>query len=126
MTTTPLAAAAVAYAAATEQRALASKVLTAELVAARDAGATWPELAERSGLGVEVVRKRVDAGTGHVAEPRPELVGYVGQAEAARILGVSSAWVSAMSRDGRLPHKMVGRYRRYDKAVLERLAANKG
>jgi excisionase family DNA binding protein len=38
--------------------------------------------------------------------------------EVADLLSVSERWVRDATRDGRLPHVVLGRYRRYDPADL--------
>jgi excisionase family DNA binding protein len=39
-------------------------------------------------------------------------------AEAAELLAVPKSWVGEAARAGRLPHVMLGRYRRFDRADL--------
>jgi excisionase family DNA binding protein len=39
-------------------------------------------------------------------------------AEAADLLAVPKSWVGEAARAGRLPHVMLGRYRRFDRADL--------
>jgi excisionase family DNA binding protein len=39
-------------------------------------------------------------------------------AEAAELLAVPKSWVGEAARAGRLPHMMLGRYRRFDRADL--------
>jgi excisionase family DNA binding protein len=39
-------------------------------------------------------------------------------AEAAELLAVPKSWVGEAARAGRLPHLMLGRYRRFDRADL--------
>lgn len=38
--------------------------------------------------------------------------------EAAKLLNVPRSWVGEAARSGRLPHVMLGRYRRFDRADL--------
>ena len=47
-------------------------------------------------------------------------------AEAAELLNVPRSWIGEAARAGRLPHVMLGRYRRFDRAdLLAWLEANK-
>jgi excisionase family DNA binding protein len=47
-------------------------------------------------------------------------------AETAELLNVPRSWVGEAARAGRLPHVMLGRYRRFDRAdLLAWLEANK-
>ena len=39
--------------------------------------------------------------------------------EVAALLAVPESWVREATRDGRLPHLKLGRYRRYQRAVIE-------
>ena len=41
-------------------------------------------------------------------------------AEVADLLAVKESWVREATRDGRLPHLRLGRYRRYRREELER------
>jgi excisionase family DNA binding protein len=41
-------------------------------------------------------------------------------AEVAALLSVRESWVREATRDGRLPHLRLGRYRRYRQADIER------
>ena len=40
-------------------------------------------------------------------------------AEVAELLAVPVSWVREATRDGRLPHLRLGRYRRYERAAIE-------
>ena len=40
-------------------------------------------------------------------------------AEVAELLAVPVSWVREATRDGRLPHLALGRYRRYSRAAIE-------
>jgi excisionase family DNA binding protein len=39
--------------------------------------------------------------------------------EVAALLAVPESWVREATRDGRLPHLKLGRYRRYQRAVID-------
>lgn len=39
--------------------------------------------------------------------------------DVAELLNVKESWVREATRDGRLPHITLGRYRRYDRATIE-------
>jgi excisionase family DNA binding protein len=39
--------------------------------------------------------------------------------EVAELLAVPESWVREATRDGRLPHLSLGRYRRYERAAIE-------
>ena len=39
--------------------------------------------------------------------------------EVAALLAVPESWVREATRDGRLPHLSLGRYKRYERAALE-------
>ena len=39
--------------------------------------------------------------------------------EVAELLAVPESWVREATRDGRLPHVALGRYRRYERAAIE-------
>ena len=39
--------------------------------------------------------------------------------EVARLLAVPESWVREATRDGRLPHLCLGRYRRYQQSAIE-------
>jgi excisionase family DNA binding protein len=41
-------------------------------------------------------------------------------AEVAELLAVKESWVREATRDGRLPHLRLGRYRRYQREDIER------
>jgi excisionase family DNA binding protein len=40
--------------------------------------------------------------------------------EVAELLAVPESWVREATREGRLPHLCLGRYRRYERAAIER------
>ena len=40
--------------------------------------------------------------------------------EVAELLAVPESWVREATREGRLPHVCLGRYRRYERAAIER------
>ena len=44
--------------------------------------------------------------------------------EVAELLGVPRSWVYSETRAGRIPHVVIGRYRRYRKAAVERWIAD--
>ena len=47
--------------------------------------------------------------------------------EVADLLAVPESWVREATREGRLPHLRLGRYRRYERAAIEAwLAAQRG
>ena len=39
--------------------------------------------------------------------------------EVAQLLNVKESWVREATREGRLPHLKLGRYRRYDRGVID-------
>ena len=39
--------------------------------------------------------------------------------DVARLLAVPESWVREATRDGRLPHLALGRYRRYQRSAIE-------
>lgn len=39
--------------------------------------------------------------------------------EVAELLAVPESWVREATRDGRLPHLSLGRYKRYERAAIE-------
>ncbi len=39
--------------------------------------------------------------------------------DVARLLAVPESWVREATRDGRLPHLALGRYRRYQRSTIE-------
>jgi excisionase family DNA binding protein len=49
-------------------------------------------------------------------ESRPDRL--LDDAEAAAMLNVPKSWVGEAARAGRLPHVMLGRYRRFDRGDL--------
>lgn len=104
--------------------------LGAAVDAAREAGYSWTELAAATGLTVAKLRRSVDQRSENrrrpSATPRPQVEGMVGLAEAARIIGISTALVSRRADQGRLPYQEVGGYRRFKIADVEALAAQEG